>query len=178
MRSGHRLRGLSVLAAAILFACGGAETRDDGSAATDSGLQTFQALDLAGETFDLADHLGRDVVMLSFWSTFCEPCKNEMPLLQRLHEQLADQGLAILSVALDGPDTVAGVRPYIRSHGYTFRVVVDEDTSIANAFNPRASMPFTVLIGRDGRIAKTAEGFQLSEAARIEQEVRQLLARP
>ena len=116
--------------------------------------------------------------MLSFWSTFCEPCKNEMPLLQRLHEQLADQGLAILSVALDGPDTVAGVRPYIRSHGYTFRVVVDEDTSIANAFNPRASMPFTVLIGRDGRIAKTAEGFQLSEAARIEQEVRQLLARP
>jgi len=113
---------------------------------------------------------------MGFWGTFCEPCKTEMPFLQRLHDRYAKQGLFLLSVSLDGPDTASGVRPYIRANGYTFPVVIDEDTSIAQAYNPRTVAPYTILIGRDGRISKTIEGFQLSEAPAVEAAVKALLA--
>ena len=54
-------------------------------------------------------------------------------------------------------------------------VVIDEDTTIANAYNPRLTAPFTILIDRRGKIYKKIEGFQLSEAAHLEAEVKQLL---
>lgn len=136
---------------------------------------TFVVTDIDGRRFALADHLGRDVVLLSFWGTFCEPCKTEMPYLQRMHERWAKDGLAVLSVSLDGPENWAEVAPYIKSNGYTFPVAIDQDSTIAVAYNPRAVAPFTVLIGRDGRIARTIEGFQLSEAARLQAEVARLL---
>lgn len=143
--------------------------------AASSNLSAFVATDIEGRAVDMGEHLGRDVVLISFWGTYCEPCKTEMPFLQRLHERYAAEGLFLLSVSLDGPDTSSGVRPYIRSNGYTFPVVIDEDTSIAQAYNPRTVAPYTILIGRDGRVAKTIEGFQLSEAPAVEAAVKALL---
>lgn len=143
--------------------------------ATSAGVPLFQVADVTGEMFDLQEHIGRDVVFISFWATWCEPCKTEMPLVQRLHEEYGSKGLKILSVSLDGPDTVSGVEPYIQTQGYTFQVVVDEDTSIAQAINPRTVAPFTVILGRDGQIAKTIEGFQLSESEHIVATVEELL---
>lgn len=142
-----------------------------------NGAASFEATDLEGEAVDLAEHLGKDVVLLSFWATYCEPCKAEMPLLQGMHERFESEGLKIISVAMDGPETVAGVQPYIRSQRYSFTVVVDEDTSIAQAYNPKATAPFTVLIDRSGNVEKTIAGFQLSEAAHLEAMVKRLLAR-
>ncbi len=174
--------------------CGSTESQRRGEASGDGGAATspaspdatsgpkvgpsatFAVTDIDGRRFALADHLGRDVVLLSFWGTFCEPCKTEMPYLQRMHERWANDGLAVLSVNLDGPETWAEVAPYIKSRGYTFPVAIDQDSTITVAWNPRAAAPFTVLIGRDGRVARTIEGFQLSEAARLEAEVARLLA--
>ena len=136
---------------------------------------TFQGTDINGEFFDLAEHLGNKVILMSFWATWCEPCKTEMPFLQKLYESYEDKGLLVLSISQDGPDSVAGVAPYIHSCGYTFPVVVDEDSSITQAYNPKAVAPFTVFIDRHGQIVKTVEGFQLSEAEAIEAEVAQLL---
>ena len=153
----------------------GEPTPATSGAATNAGIPMFQVADITGETFDLETHIGKDVVFISFWATWCEPCKTEMPLIQRLHDDYGSKGLKVLSVSLDGPDTVSGVEPYIQTQGYTFQVVVDEDTSIAQAINPRTVAPFTVIVGRDGQIAKTIEGFQLSESEHIVATVEQLL---
>ena len=142
---------------------------------TSAGVPIFQVADINGEMFNLQDHIGTDVVFISFWATWCEPCKTEMPLIQRLHDDFGAKGLKVLSVSLDGPDTVSGVEPYIQTQGYTFQVVIDEDTSIAQAINPRTVAPFTVILGRDGQVAKTIEGFQLSESEHIIATVKQLL---
>ena len=138
------------------------------------GGKDFALKDLDGKTIRLADYQGK-VVLLEFWATWCEPCKTEMPLIQRLHDDFGAKGLKVLSVSLDGPDTVSGVEPYIQTQGYTFQVVIDEDTSIAQAINPRTVAPFTVILGRDGQVAKTIEGFQLSESEHIIATVKQLL---
>ncbi|PIE20229.1 MAG: resA protein [Proteobacteria bacterium] len=177
---GAIIQRAAVAAAALaLAACGSTAATTGGQAggAGGSNLPTFQASDLDGGLFSLSDHLGKDVVLISFWATYCEPCKAEMPVLQHLHETYAPKGLAIVSVSLDGPDTVAGVKPFIRRQRYTFPVVVDEDTAIAQAYNPTAAAPFTVLIGRDGKVAKRIEGFQPSEAGELEATIARLLAR-
>jgi len=150
---------------------------DNGGAKNKTSLATFVTNDLGGDEVDLANYLGKDVVLLSFWSTYCEPCKAEMPVLQRLHDTYTPKGFKLISISLDGADTVAGVKPYIRSHGYTFTVVIDEDTTIANAYNPRLTAPFTILIDRQGKIFRRIEGFQISEAKMLEDAIKGLLAK-
>jgi len=171
-----RLAALSLFVALplLIAACASTNgaTGDGGSGST---LPTFSATTLDGATFELGDHLGKDVVLISFWATYCEPCKAEMPIIEQLHGRYAKDGLKIVSVALDGADTVAGVRPFIKRQRYSFDVVVDEDGTISQAYNPAGTAPFTVIIGKNGKIAKQIEGFQASEAQMLENEVKALL---
>ena len=70
---------------------------------------------------------------------------------------------------------MAGVKPYIKSNGFTFTVLIDEDTSIAQSYNPRSTLPFMVMLNRKGEIHKQIEGFQLSEADHLVAEVKALV---
>jgi peroxiredoxin len=167
------------LAALLGAGCGttsAAGTTTGAAVAGDGDLAPpFRAQTLDGARLDLAHYLGKDVVFVSFWATYCEPCKSEMPSLQRFHERFAKDGLTVVSVAMDGPDTKSGVSPYIRKQGYTFAVVIDEDGAITQALNPTATAPYAVLVGRDGRIKKRIAGFQPSEAPAIEAEIEALV---
>lgn len=155
---------------------GTATTGDD--AAQADRFSGFSGQTVGGQRVDLRDKLGKDVVFVSFWATWCEPCKSEMPFLQSYHEKYQASGLTLVSVSIDGPDTAADVAPYIRRQGYTFPVVLDEDGAIAQRHNPAGTAPFGILIGRDGRIVKRIAGFQPSEAPELERELRHLLGLP
>ncbi len=134
---------VSLTLLAVAGGCGSSTTNKapDGGA-EQSNFEPFRAKDLDGKPVNLADSVGRDVIFVSFWATYCEPCKAEMPFLQRFHDSYAKDGLTIVSVALDGPDTSAEVAPYIRKQGYTFPVVLDRRRGdIAQALNPLADRP-------------------------------------
>jgi len=159
-----------------LAGCGSSGSTATHEGAEHANFEPFRAKDLDGKLVNLADSVGRDVIMVSFWATYCEPCKAEMPFLQRFHDSYAKDGLTIVSVALDGPDTAAEVAPYIRKQGYTFRVVLDDSGDIAQSLNPSSTAPFAILVGRDGRVAKRITGFQSSEVDHLEAELKSLLA--
>ena len=114
----------ATLAFLINFGCAGSTAQVTDTAAegeSQTSASSFEATDIDGEDFDLSDHLGKDVIIMSFWSTWCEPCKAEMPILQKIHEAHDGKGLKIVSISLDGSDTMAGVKPYIKSNGYNRR---------------------------------------------------------
>jgi peroxiredoxin len=119
----------------------------------------FAARDLGGRPLRLRDHLGKDVVLLDFWSTFCEPCRAEFPHLRSMYDQERPRGFLVVAVAMDGPETAADVPAYVRRMDIDFPVVVDEDSRIASLYNPKRSMPLSVLIDRAGRIAVVREGY-------------------
>lgn len=123
----------------------------------------FTASDVDGKTFRLSDHLGKDVVLLDFWSTFCEPCKAEFPHLRALYDENRGKGLLVVGVAMDGPETLADVHAFVRRFEADFPVVTDEDSRIASLYDPKKSMPLSVLIGRDGRIVVVREGYTPGE---------------
>lgn len=159
---------------ALVFGCGSSGLGGEG-AGSSTRFTSFSGQTLDGKRFDVTPHIGKDVVLVSFWATWCEPCKAEMPFLQSFHDRYAKDGLTVVSVSIDGPDTSADVAPYIRRQGYTFRVLLDDDGAIAQRHNPNYTAPFAVLVAKDGTVHKRIAGFQPSEAPELEKELRHLL---
>lgn len=130
-----------------------------GTQVAGNGAPDFTGRDLDGRTFRLSDHLGREVVLLDFWATFCEPCKAEFPHLRAMYGAQKSKGLLVVAIAMDGPETTADVPAFVRRFGIEFPVVADEDSRIASLYNPKKSMPLSVLIDRTGRIVRVREGY-------------------
>lgn len=134
----------------------------------------FTLRDLSGRDVSLSDFEGR-VVLLDFWATWCVPCEAAMPHLQALHEKYADQGLTILAISMDGPETLASVGPFARRYGLTFPVLLDAETKVTSIYNPKSQAPLSVFIDREGRVSLTKQGFAPGDEALVETEVVRLL---
>ncbi len=147
------------------------QVQDTGAAkATDFTLRSID-----GRSVRLSDYLGRDVVMLNFWATWCVPCLGEMPELEKLHQKYKNQGLTIIGISMDGPETVANVDSTVRRYGVTYPIVLDEETRVVAAYNPTRDAPFGVLIDRAGRIVETKLGYAPGDELELEQKLQVLL---
>lgn len=160
------MRASCCVALLASIACGGVQGAQSpsasgpgGGAAGATSAPDFTSRDVQGKTFRLSDHLGREVVLLDFWSTFCEPCKAEFPHLRALYDENKAKGFLIVGVAMDGPETVSDLPAFVKRYQINFPVVSDEDSRIASEYNPKRSMPLSVLIDRDGKIAVVREGY-------------------
>jgi peroxiredoxin len=178
---------LLVIAAASVMtaACGsssptGAPASTEGAPATAAGTLApdFTGSDVSGKTFRLSDHLGKDVVLLDFWSTYCEPCKAEFPHLRAMYDGQRARGLLVVGVAMDGPETVADVPSFVKRFEIDFPVVTDEDSRIASLFNPKKSMPLSVLIDKGGRIVAVREGYAPGDEKLVAADVDKALGAP
>ena len=98
----------------------GIKMLEAGAAAPD-----FAVKDTEGKVFNFGDEKLKAPSLLVFWSIFCEPCRVEMPIVQRLHEKYPD-ALTVLAVALDGEPLKNSIVGFVKQEGYTFRVLIDE----------------------------------------------------
>ena len=163
-----------LLPAVLLLGCAQAGSAGVGRRATD-----FSLPDLSGERVVLSDHLrDRDVVILDFWATWCRPCLVELPFLQELYEHHRDDGLVVLAISMDGPESESQVRPTARRYGFTFPVLLDRDTRVVGLYNPRRAAPMSILIGRDGRVAWSHEGFVSGDREETRTQIERALAVP
>jgi peroxiredoxin len=142
-----------------------------GAPATD-----FTLRDVDGKDVRLSDFSGK-VVLIDFWATWCVPCEAAIPHLQELYVQNRDRGFVVLGVAMDGPETIAGVAPFARRYNLTFPVLLDEETKVVGMYNPKRTAPLSVLIDRQGQIARTRQGFNAGDEKLIEADVKGLLGR-
>jgi peroxiredoxin len=136
----------------------------------------FTARDVEGKTFRLSDHVGKQVVLLDFWATYCEPCKAEFPHLRAMYDESRREGLLVVGVAMDGPESLAEVPAFVNRSGIDFPVVLDDDSRIASLYNPKKSMPLSVLIAKDGHIAVVREGYNPGDELLVAEDVRRALA--
>jgi peroxiredoxin len=177
------ITALGIAGAALALGCGGgatpaSQTPAPSSSGTGTVAPDFTASDVDGKTFHLSDHLGKDVVLLDFWSTFCEPCKAEFPHLRALYDEKKSKGLLVVGVAMDGPETIADVHSFVKRFELDFPVVTDDDSRIASLYDPKKSMPLSVLIGRSGKIVVVREGYNPGEEKLVAADVEKELAVP
>jgi len=108
----------------------------------------------ADGTGSLADHAGK-VVVLNVWASWCEPCKTEMPLLQRTHERIEPRDALVLGI--DMQDSTERALAFLREEGIEFTSLRDRDREYARELGVSA-YPETFLIDRAGRIAAARRG--------------------
>ena len=104
--------------------------------------------DLEGRTHDLATYKGK-VVLINFWATWCEPCRQEMPSIQRLRDKLGPKAFSVIAVNVDEPD--ARVRQFIKATGLDLNVVMDPGKTVTRNWGVRY-LPVSFIVGADGRI--------------------------
>jgi len=116
------------------------------------------------------------VVLVSFWATWCVPCKAEHPQLQKLYEKYKAQDFVVLCISMDDPETVAEVAPHARRYGLTFPMLLDQETRVVADINPKKAAPYALLIGREGTIVYTHEGYSPGDELTLEKEIKKQLA--
>lgn len=156
-----------------------AKTESKASAAKKSGAATlpdFTLETIDGERFTLSDHVGKDVIVMSFWATWCGPCKMELPHLDELYNAEKDKGLMIVALAMDEPTTVAEVAPTAQRLGLTMPVALDTNQRAVALYNRSRNAPMTVVIDRQGRIVHQAAGYNPGDEVKLAEAVKKLLA--
>jgi peroxiredoxin len=151
---------------------------DGGKSGGGSGeVADFVLKDVDGKSHALSDYLGQKVILMSFWATWCEPCKKEMDQLQTLYETHAADGLMILSISMDEPETMGDVRPFVKQRGFTYPVLLDTESQVTNQFNPRRAAPYSLIIDRAEKTAWTHEGYVPGDEKKVEAAVLEALGK-
>ena len=119
----------------------------------------FTVKDLDGKTFTFSDERTKKAHLLVFWSIFCEPCREEMPIIQRISDEFKAAGsLNVLAVNMDGEPFIDGIRGFLRQYKYSVRVILDEldakgeQFAIADPFQV-AGTPVIYLVDAAGKVA-------------------------
>ena len=129
----------------------------------------FSLPDLSGQNLSLSSYRGK-VVLLDFWATWCDPCREEVPHFVVLQEQYGGQGLQIVGVSMDdGPEPV---RDFYKQFKMNYPVVMG-NAKTGELYGGVLGLPIAFLIGRDGRIM--AKHIGATEISVFEQEIVNLL---
>ena len=116
--------------------------------------EDFTVALLRGETLKLREQRGK-AVMINFWATWCLPCREEMPAMERLYRRHRERGFVLLAVSVDTDASL--VRPFLEQHKLTFPVTLDAKMDLANTYGVRA-LPSSFLVDRHGYLAALALG--------------------
>ncbi|HNC44385.1 MAG TPA: TlpA disulfide reductase family protein, partial [Acidobacteriota bacterium] len=114
----------------------------------------INATDLAGNPVSLDQFKGK-VVLLDFWATWCAPCRAELPNVIAAYTKYQKQGFEVLGISLDNANAQAALTQFIKENKMPWRQIYEGkgwEGTISSQYQIR-SIPFTLLLGRDGRIA-------------------------
>ncbi|WP_455675584.1 TlpA family protein disulfide reductase, partial [Pradoshia sp.] len=111
----------------------------------------FTLKDLEGQEVSLSDYKGKKV-FLNFWATWCNPCKEEMPEMEKIHQKYED--VVILAINLDTDKDIQG---FMDEHALTFKALLDVD-EVVNKQYQVVSIPTSFFIDEEGIIRKKVQG--------------------
>jgi len=154
--------GVVAIVLLVVAAIGFAITRALGPELMPLGVGTvapnFHAvtLDTPPKQQSLADYKGR-VVLVNIWATWCQPCRVEIPSIERLYRAYGPKGLNVIAVSIDDPGSEGAIRAFAHDMGMTFQVLHDPTRRIERAYQT-TGYPETVVVGKDGVIRKKIAG--------------------
>ena len=160
--SGRAVAAILVLALLVVVSLGGPVGAQDPVKALDliklqrvQQTKDFETSTPDGGSVKLSDFRGK-VVFLNFWATWCPPCKEEMPAMERLYRKYKAQGLVVLAISMDS-EGASVVDPFVKQHALTFRIGLDRKGAVAGLYGVRA-LPSTMIIDRRGNLSLIALG--------------------
>jgi peroxiredoxin len=148
-----RTAGLSALALGLFLAAASpaAALLDGSKLKKGQPAPDFTLKDLNGKTWKLSELKGKKIVMIDFWATWCNICKREMPILQKVYQEYQGKNVEFFGIALD--ENEAGIKKVVRDKGVTYPILVDRDTKVATEiYQLSGPIPYKVVIDLAGTI--------------------------
>jgi len=136
-----------------------------------SSAPDFTLRSVGGANLRLHEQRGQ-VVLVNFWATWCGPCRQEMPHLNRIYDKYRSSGFVLLGVNID--DDPRAAADLAAKLGVRFPVLLDTDKKVSRVYDMSA-MPATLLIDRDGRVRHIHRGYRDGVERTYEEQVRSLL---
>jgi peroxiredoxin len=140
-------------------------------AATDGPAPGFSLPDKSGAKVSLQDYSGQ-VVMINFWASWCGPCREEMPLLDDLHERYKSLGFTMLGVNVE--EDSAAADHFLEGTPVSFPILYDRENSVSKIYDVIA-MPSTVIVGRDGTVRYIHHGYEPGNEHDYQDQIRKLI---
>jgi peroxiredoxin len=117
----------------------------------------FSLPDLDGQEHRLSDYYGQ-VVLLNFWTTWCPPCREEMPALQAVYDEYQERGFTVLGVNLYQLDNRGEIENFVGELGISFPILLDTESIVSQQLYRVIGIPTNVFIDRTGMIAEIIVG--------------------
>ena len=146
----------------LLYGCA-PKVNLEGKQAPDFSLQS-----LDGKAYKLSDLKGK-IVLIDFWATWCGPCREELPIIEKLHREFKDKNLVVLGISNEDRDTI---EKFLKNNPLTFPILLDEKGKVAKSYRVVA-IPRLLLIDKTGKIRKDILGYN----PRNEEILRELIER-
>ena len=129
---------------------------------------------LDGKQVRLSALLEEGPLLVSFWATWCAPCKKEMIFLEEFHQKYNENSFRVLAISTDSPKSMSKVKSYIRAKKYTFLVGIDPNQEIAKKMNALL-MPTTLILNKDRKVSWYHQGFIPGDEKEVEAQIRAVL---
>ncbi len=123
-----------------------------------SSLPDFSLKKIDGTQFSISEVLGKKVIVIDFWATWCKPCKKLLKKLDGLHRDFSEH-IVVLAISTDESSSFARVESFVKSRGYSFTVLHDPDSSVSGIFNPAGTIPYTMIVDLNKKIVFTHSGY-------------------
>jgi peroxiredoxin len=151
----------------ILFSCISYSQSDElkGKSAINFKLESIE-----GKQVELSKLYGNGPILISFWATWCKPCLEEMTELNKIYEELKDRGFTLLAISTDNEKTIAKVKPFIKSRGYNFTVLLDKNSDVARKYYVQ-QIPHSVLLDKNGKIIYSHTGYMKGDEKIIKEKI-------
>ncbi len=166
------MRRVLVLAAALLASCAGGRAASRTSPLVGRPVEV-SAADLDGREHDVLSDRGK-VRVIDFWATWCDPCRDQLPFLDRLAAEYGPRGLAVYAVAFD--EDRGALERFLEEVPLSFTVLWDKGGAVLSEPLEVTRLPTTLLVDRRGIVRDVHLGFEKREEAKLEAAVLRLLA--
>lgn len=128
-----------------------------GFLAPDFSLETLE-----GNAITLSELQGQ-AVLINLWASWCGPCRQEMPAMERMYQEYADQGFTILAVNATNQDSIGNAQAFVDEHDLNFPILLDRDGRVSDMYNLLA-LPSSFFVDRNGVIQEVVIGGPMAEA--------------
>jgi cytochrome c biogenesis protein CcmG, thiol:disulfide interchange protein DsbE len=120
-------------------------------------LPDFSLPDINGQQFRTRDHVGKEAMVISFWATWCSPCKQLLTRLDKIKKE--HPSIRVIAISIDDSSSMVGVRPYIAGKKFDFTVLLDADGKVIKMFDPEKKVPYTLVVDKVGSIVYSRAGY-------------------
>ncbi|MEM9918578.1 MAG: TlpA disulfide reductase family protein [Bacteroidota bacterium] len=138
-------------------------------------LPSVKIKNLNGETIDIQDYAKNGkITVLSFWATWCSPCKRELDAIADVYEDWQEEfDVELVAITIDNARALAKVKPMVKSKGWEYTILSDAKEDLKRALNFQ-TIPMTFLIDQKGNIVYTHNGYNSGDEYELEDKIKTL----